>query len=169
MCILVRTACIYKYCFMHSKILLKMILVYAHWDMWICFHFFFCTCFCFKYVYENGIHTPGGVNPLCGEWLMLSLSLKYVVIFTFFLCNKILNLLKTNSRPLGLSHCHPLIYQNIKRTFQGPSVNRGYLENCPHSYLKLTSIYSFSSFHFVVVLISQTVFSLHFLSSVQPS
>ena len=57
------------------------------------FSFIFCTCFCFKWlndVYENGIHTPGGVNPLCGEWLMLSLSLKYVVIFTFFLCNKIL-------------------------------------------------------------------------------
>ena len=28
--------------------------------------------------------------PFCGEWLMLSLSLKHVVIFTFFLCNKIL-------------------------------------------------------------------------------
>ena len=59
------------------------------------FSFIFCTCFCFKWlndIYENGIHTPGGVNPLCGEWLMLSLSLKYVVILTFFLCNKILNI-----------------------------------------------------------------------------
>ena len=43
-----------------------------------CFHilYIFCICFCCKWLsdaYENGIHTPGGVNA-CGEWLMLSSS-----------------------------------------------------------------------------------------------
>ena len=105
MCIVVRTACIDKYCFMHSNIL-KIMLVYVHWDMWFCFHFFF---FFFLHmflsqvikrcIWERDTYTRWCQSPFIGEWLMLSLSLKYVVIFTFFPCNKILNL--EYCRPCG--------------------------------------------------------------------